>query len=516
MVKRAGGALLRSLSFDAVSGRSLTSQIASSIRDIVLAGGLQAGERLPSTRTLARELGVSRTTVVEVFERLTAEGLVESRVGAGTYVSHAISAKRSGALPAVGPKPVAGWVAAQRRKRGSPRDNAGSVSSSSTVFADRLPHEVRAFTTALPAFDEFPVALWARQTAKHWREQRDVILGYGAACGYPPLRRAIAGHLRASQGIMCDERQIFVVNGAQQAFHVIASVLLDEGDVAWFENPGAIGARNALVACGARLVPVPIDQEGLVVADALQRAPQFKLAFVTPTHQQPLGVTMSLVRRFALLEAAEDAGAWIIEDDYDGEFYYGRHPVPALKSIDQSGRVLYVGTFSKTLFPALRLGYFLAPTELVEQFEKVFEASLPGVPSNPQAVVANFIDEGHFATHVRRMRRIYTERYQVFLEWSHRYLGGLLDVQPTDSGLHTISFLPSELPEDEVAQRAEERDITVAPIGRFCLAPVELNGLALGFSGINPHHIRAGIETLASLLEEMYEMRSPDKSVRSR
>ncbi len=362
---------------------------------------------------------------------------------------------------------------------------------------------MRAFTTALPALDMFPIAQWSRQTAKHWRGKRDVVLGYGDATGYPPLRRAIAAHLRATHGIACDDGQIFIVNGAQQAFHLIGSVLLQPGDKVWFENPGAIGARNALLAARAELVPLPVDRDGLVVAHGQRVAPDFRMAFVTPSHQQPLGVTMSLTRRFQLLAAAEAAGAWIIEDDYDGEFHYGGHPQPALKSVDRAERVLYVGTFSKTLFPALRLGYFLAPASLVDTFEAVFRSYLPGMPSNPQAIVAGFMDEGHFATHLRRMRRTYMERHRVLIEASRRHLSGLLDVEEADTGLHTIGHLRADLPEAEVTRRAEHRKVTVAPIQRFCLTPVLLNALVLGFSGIKPAEIEAGAATLARLLEDM-------------
>lgn len=489
MVKRASGALLQGIKIDPCSARPLTTQITTAIRDIILGGGLRAGERLPATRTLASDLGVSRTTIVEVFERLVAEGLVESRTGAGTFVSGALNAN---------PLMLSEQKAASGQTSASPPPR---IAQAHPRFVSRLPHAVRAFTTALPAFDMFPFAQWSRQTAKHWRNQPDVLLGYGDNCGYAPLRAAIAAHLRASQGIACEPEQIFIVNGAQHAFHVIASVLIDPGDKAWFENPGAIGARNALTAAGANLVPLPVDGQGLMVERGLRKAPDFRLAFVTPSHQQPLGVTMSLARRFALLRAADTAGACIIEDDYDGEFQYGDHPLPSLKSVDRTGRVFYVGTFSKTLFPALRLGYFLAPPAYVDTFTEAFNAYLPGAPSNSQAVMAGFIDEGHFATHVRRMRRTYKERHAVFVDCARERLSGLLDVVPADTGLHTIGHLRRDLSENLVTRKAEERQITVAPINRFCIEPVNVNGLVLGFSGIDAGEIRNGVAVLGEVLE---------------
>ena len=489
MVKRASGALLQGIKIDPHSARPLTTQITIAIRDTILEGGLRAGERLPATRTLASDLGVSRTTMVDVFERLVAEGLVESKTGAGTFVSGTLDANP---LTLSRQKPAPGGALTPAPPR---------VSQTHPGFVRRLPHAVRAFTTALPALDMFPFVQWSRQTAKHWRNQRDVLLGYGDNCGYRPLRAAIAAHLRANQGIACEPEQIFIVNGAQHAFHIIASVLIDPGDLVWFENPGAIGARNALTAAGAHLVPLPVDGEGLLVERGLREAPNFRLAFVTPSHQQPLGVTMSLARRFALLRAADTAGACIIEDDYDGEFQYADHPLPSLKSVDRTGRVFYVGTFSKTLFPALRLGYFLAPPAYVDTFTEAFNAYLPGVPSNSQAVVAGFIDEGHFSTHVRRMRRTYKERHQVFVDCARERLSGLLDVVPADTGLHTIGHLGGNLSENLVTRKAEERQVTVAPINRFCIEPVDIEGLVLGFSGVNPGEIRKAIAVLGEVLE---------------
>lgn len=494
MVKRSGGALLLSLHIDRESGRLVTTQVFTAIRDLILSGGLDAGQRLPASRTLAKDLGISRTTVIEVFERLAAEGLIESRTGAGTFVSAALKDKH----PVLAEAPADATDQAPQPPRLS-----RSITKASEMFFERLPHEPRAFTTAMPAFDAFPLALWSRQMSRHWRDQRDIVMGYSDPHGYFPLRRAIASHLRANRGIACEPEQIFVVGGAQQAFYLIGSVLLDPNDKVWFENPGAIGARNSLVACGAKLVPVPVDEKGLIVEEGRRLAPDFRLAFATPAHQQPLGSTLSLERRFALLKAAEDADALIIEDDYDGEFCYGGHPHPTLKSVDATGRVIYVGTFSKTLFPALRLGYFLSPPALVEVFNRVTNAFLQGVPSSNQAVVASFMEEGHFAAHLRRMRKTYAERHQVLCDAAGNRLDGLLEIVPTDTGLHTIGHLPARFSEAKVAEAAQREGITVTPIERFSIAPTGTNGLVLGFSGIKPPEIVAGVETLAQVLERL-------------
>jgi GntR family transcriptional regulator/MocR family aminotransferase len=497
--------LLLAIEIDHRSPRPVSTQLYVSLRDLMLSGALAAGDRLPATRTLARELRLSRTTVIDSFERLIAEGLIESRVGSGTFVSEALKSDRPQQPPAAG---LAG-PGLQRPRLSRAMDLAFERFSK----RQRLPHAPRAFVTALPAFDAFPMAQWARIAAKYWRGDRADILGYGEPYGHLALRQAIAGHLRANRGITCDAEQIFIVGGAQQAFYLVGAVLLNPGDRVWFENPGAIGARNSLVACGADLVPVPVDEEGIRVEDGLARSPQFRLAFVTPSHHQPLGGIMSLERRFALLQAAERADAWIIEDDYDGEFFFGRRPLPTLKSVDRTGRVIYVGTFSKSLFPSLRLGFLLAPPALVETFEKVSASFVQGVPSSLQAIVAEFIDEGGFATHIRRMRRTYAERHATLCEAAGRALAGLLDVVPTDSGLHTIGRLPGHISENEAARAAEERGIVVSPVARFSIEPADVNGLVLGFGGIKPPEIISGVTALAQALESLHK---PKRMVRGR
>ena len=499
MVKRAAGALLLSLKLEQGTGTSVGTQLYIALRDLILSASLAAGERLPATRTLARELGISRTTVVVVFERLNAEDLTESRVGAGTFVSRVLDGNR----PTLIIPPADGTTARDTRR---PRLSR-AITSASTMIGERLPHEPRCFTTALPDFDAFPMALWSRLAARHWRGRREAVMGYGDPLGHLPLRRAIASHLRTARSIPCETEQVIVVCGAQQAFDLIGSVLLDPGDRVWFENPGAIGARNSLIASGAKLVPLPVDEDGIAVAQGLRQAPDFRLAFVTPTHQQPLGVTMSLERRLALLRAAVAAGGTIIEDDYDGEFHYGKRPLPTLNSIDTSGVVIYVGTFSKTLFPALRLGFIVVPPPLVDVFEKVVSTFLQGVPANLQVALADFIEQGHFATHIRRMRRIYAERYQALREAADTRLRGLLDLVPTDSGLHTVGRLADGLCEREVSRAAAKRRITAAPIGRFVISPIPAKGLVLGFSGTAPRDITAGVETLGQVLEELSRSR---------
>ena len=497
MVKRSSGELLFSLRLDRSLPVSVTTQLYQSIRDLIAEGALASGRRLPSSRTFASELGVSRTTAIAVYERLLSEGLIEARTGSGSYVSDQAASQR----PRAALCPAESGTGARTAPGVSQ-----AILAASQRFAPRLPHppQPRAFVTGTPDFDSFPLAIWARLTAQHWRGPREAVLGYGDPEGDPGLRRAIAGHLRANRGIACDEDQIFITAGAQQAFDLIGRVLLNPGDKVWFEDPGAIGARNSLIAAGAQLVAVPVDGEGLDVTAGLARAADFRLAFVTPSHQHPTGAEMSLARREALLAAAGQAGAWIIEDDYDGEFRYDGRPLPTLVSGDRAGRVIYVGTFSKSLFPGLRLGFYIAPRPLVPVFAAISRAFLQGVSTEVQAVLAAFIEEGHFATHLRRMREIYAARHAAFHAAAAVHLGGLLDCSQSQAGFHILGrFADPRLDEARVLGAARAAGLVVSGLSSFS-SPVpggERGGLVLGVTAIPPAAIQRGVADLAQVLK---------------
>lgn len=495
LVKRSSGELLFGLRIDRSLQASITLQVCAALRGLILAGDLSPGRRLPSSRSLAQDLDISRTTAVAVYDRLLSEGLIEARTGSGSYVSAQAGAGLPQGIIGVEPPPEA------RTARLST-----AIDTASQRFHQRLPHprQPRAFVTGLPDFDSFPLAIWARLTASHWRSSRNHILGYAEPEGDPDLRRAIADHLRANRGIACEAEQIFITAGAQQAFDVIGRVLLNPGDPVWFENPGAIGARNSLIACGADMIPVPVDDEGLDVAAGLARAPAFRLAFVTPSHQHPTGAEMSLARRAALLRAAYDCDGWIIEDDYDGEFRYDGRPLPTLKSADRADRVIYVGTFSKNLFPALRLGFYIAPPPLVDVFSHVSRAFLQGVSPDSQAVLARFIAEGHFATHLRRMREIYAARHMAFAEAAATRLDGLMELRASPAaGFHRIgTFRHPALSEPAVVSACEAAGLVVSGLDRFRFGPDPCPaGLVLGVTAVPPRTIQRGVGVLASVLE---------------
>ncbi|EAV42556.1 transcriptional regulator, GntR family protein [Stappia aggregata IAM 12614] len=491
-MKRHAGAVLSSIKIDKTAEKKISIQLYMALRDLLLTGALTPGDRMPATRTLAQEIGVSRTTVIDAIDRLIAEGLLEARVGAGTFVSEALNARL-----APKPSPEASDITPV-----VPRlSHATRHAIPDFTLRSRLPHKSQAFVTALPALDAFPMAQWAKLSARHWRKDRDHVAGYGEPFGYMPLRRAIARQLNASRGIKCDPEQIFITNGAQRAFSLVGGMLVNPGEPIWFENPGAIGARNAFVAIGARPIPVAVDEEGLCIEDGLAKAPYFRLAFVTPSHQQPLGHVMSLSRRLALLKAANEADAMIVEDDYDGEFYFGDQPPPTLKSIDTHGRVIYIGTFSKSLFPALRLGFVLVPEGLVESFERVCLTWLAGVPTVTQAIVAEFMDEGMFATHIRTMRQLYKHRHDTLMAEAAG-LAGEIDLQPTSSGFHAVGLVSDRYDEDRIVSEAAKHGITTAPLSRYALGRIPQRGIVLGFGSSGQDDIRKGMKVLRKILPD--------------
>lgn len=488
-MKREAGVLLSAIQLDRDARKGIGVQLYMALRDVLLSGALKPGDRLPASRTLAKEAGVSRTTVIDAIDRLVAEGMLVSRVGAGTFVSETLE-NRQPSLRSAENTPSRAQMARLARPLAEPDEQ----------YAPRtwLPHNSGAFVTALPALDAFPQTLWSRLHSRHLRGNRDMVMGYGQPQGLQALREAISSHLVVARGINCRAEQVFVTCGAQHAFGLIGQIFLNEGDRVWHENPGAKGARNALVASGAELVPVSVDAGGLSVTEGLAKAPDFRLAFVTPSHQQPLGTVMSLMRRFELLEAAIKADALVIEDDYDGEFYFGARPQPTLKSIDTHDRVLYVGTFSKTLFPSLRLGFVVVPDSMIPVFDRVFASWVSGPPTITQAVVADFMDEGHFATHIRMMRKLYKARHDTLIEAS-RMLPETIRVQRASSGFHTVGYLDDRVDLPELLEQAHAQGITLVPFGGYCMAPIRRKGLVLGFGSVRPEDIRTGMARIARL-----------------
>lgn len=486
---------------------SLYQQLYDGLRQAILSGRLRAGVRLPSTRDLSTGLTVSRNTTMAAFEQLVAEGYLESRVGDGTYVSSALPDELSLVNRRLGsshslPPSLAGNFS-QRHQRIVTAPMGGAVDE----------HTPRAFRTGIPALDMFPTKIWARLTAQRWRNAGPDLLTYGDACGYWPLRQAIAEYLGAARGVRCTADQVLITAGSQHALDLVAQVLLDPGDPVWIEDPGYRGARAAFLGVGARLLPIPVDAEGLCVDIGAAQQPAARLIYVTPSHQYPTGTTMSIARRLALLDWAQQHNAWILEDDYDSEYRYRGRPLAALQGLDQvdgcalraggaaagpcANRVLYSGTFSKVLFPGLRLGYLVTPPALTAAFSDALYLAHRYLPVFDQAVLADFILDGHFARHIRRMRTLYAERQQTLVTALQQHLAAYLTVDHAEAGLHLVAWCNTALDDEQIAEAAWQQGVEVAPISAYVMGPPMRGGLVLGYGMLKPDEIRTGVQKLA-------------------
>lgn len=494
------------VNLNASSGVPLYRQLYDELRAAILSEQLRAGTRLPSTRDLADELGVSRNTVMNAFDQLLAEGYVEGHIGSGTYVSRALPEEMICARANVrgASSPQARGASAQPRRGGRSLSRRGAALAATPVSVSRRPEGVRPFRPGTPALDAFPFDVWSRLLARHWRQPSGDLLGYAGAAGYGPLREAVAGYLGAARAVRCEPEQVIIVAGMQQAFDMAARVLLDPGDAAWVEDPGYLGARAALAGAGARIVPVPVDGDGLDVEAGAARAAEARLVYVSPSHQYPLGVTMTLARRLALLEWASRAGAWVLEDDYDSEYRYAGRPLAALQGLDREGRVIYLGTFSKVLFPSLRMGYMVVPRDLVDAFVVARALASRFSPTIEQAVLADFVNEGHFARHIRRMRALYAERQALLVEAARGELEGLLEVRPGDAGIHLIGWLHEGADDAAASRAAAERGLDAQPLSAFRMKQRGRDGLILGYAAYNERQIREGVRQLAAALREAH------------
>ena len=379
-------------------------------------------------------------------------------------------------------------------------DRSAAHARSPTRRPGPEPQQSRALVPCLPALDAFPHATWARFTARRARRGGPDLLCYGDAAGWRPLREAIAAYLGTARAVRCSWEQVVVLSSTQQALSLAARLLLDPGDAVWLEEPGYLGARAAFLAAGARIVPVPVDDEGLDVDAGRAAAPSARLAYVTPSHQYPLGVTMSLARRLALLPWAQRAGAWIVEDDYDSEYRYAGRPIAAVQGLDRSGRVPYVGTFNKALFPSLRLAYLVTPPDLADAAVAARAISDGHPPLLAQSTLADFMGEGHFGAHLRRMRALYQERRDALLAAMAVHTSSRLRVGPADTGMHVTARLPAGVDHLALVARAVARGLEPRALSRHYLDPSVQPGLVLGYSGVLPAELARAARTLGELL----------------
>lgn len=466
--------------------QTLTTWLYSQLRLAIVEGRLRPASRLPASRDFARLYGLSRGTVVSVFERLQSEGYISCRVGSGTWVNHIAPVTSVRAARASPPAYIRRAAADYVR----PKPWVGLVAGKG----------VRPFSMREAATAEFPAELWERIAGRRARTFRAWLRTTDDGRGYPPLREAIADYLASSRGVRCTPHQVVIVSGVQQALDLLSRLLLKRGDPVWMEDPGYFGATIAFANAGARMVPVPVDEQGLSVSAGLKMRPNAVGAYVTPAHQFPLGMTMSLERRLALLKWASATGAFIIEDDYDSEYRFEGRPVSAMQSLDRNSTVIFIGSFNKLLFPSLGIGYVVLPPSLVDLFLAFrYRTDFHNLNSD-QAVLCDFIADGHLGRHLRRMRDIYASRLAALVEGGKRYLKGLLEISEVRAGLYTAAILKNGMTSGQGEKAAATRDIEAIALDRYTLKSPDPKGLLLGFAAFDEPTIRAGLIRLAGAL----------------
>ncbi len=449
---------------------AMNRQIYQAIRDAILTHVLPVGLQLPSSRELAQELAVARNTIMYAYEQLIAEGYLETRSGAGTFIADTVPVPRKAGAPAdASDTPL---LLSQRGQTLVQHAGASNV-------------QWGAFMPGVPDVTEFPHKTWSRLQTKVWRSSNVDLLTYGAGAGYMPLREAIANYLRVARSVNCDASQVLITTGIHQSIDLAARMLGDAGDTAWVEEPGYWGTVSMLRSLGITARPIALDADGICPPEAeLATPPRF--LFATPSHQYPLGSVMSLSRRRMLLEYASAQRVWIMEDDYDSEFRYESRPLASLQGMDSGARVLYMGTFSKTLFPGLRIGFLVVPPALAAPFATGMSELYRGGQQFTQAVLADFISEGHFSTHIRRMRVLYGERLRLLQQAVQQHFGARVLTSGADAGLHLTLRLPDGCDDAAIARAAMAQGIVVRPLSAYYRNPTSARGLILGYACV-PH-----------------------------
>jgi GntR family transcriptional regulator / MocR family aminotransferase len=476
-----------------MEGLGLRAQIYKAFLDAIIDGRFSPGARLPSARQLALEWHVSRNTVDEGIGQLQSEGFVLRRVGSGSYIAHDIPG--SGLRPAqakVRPPAVLG-------RRVLANISAWGRTASSAYAPNAAPRP-QAFLAGLPALDHFPLDLWRHLVARRLRSSGRDLLGYFPSMGYPPLREATARHLATTRGIICSPDQVMIVNSTMQAIDLIARVLLEPGDKAWVEDPCVPNLRSVLTVSGAQIVPVAVDNEGLQVQQGIRVAPDAALMYTTPSCQYPTGVTLRADRRLELLAWADRTGAWVVEDDYQSEFIYEGRPTTSLHSLNRGQRVLYVSTFTNSVFPSLRLAYMIIPKSLVPVFQAVRSQLDDHTHGLMQAVMADFVNGGHFSAHLRRMRAIYQSRRDALVAACARDLSKLAVLGSTANGMNAALYLPPRIPDSALAASLQGAAVRGLPLSRYAVGPRRRNGLLLGYTALSERRIAASVARLAEAI----------------
>ena len=461
------------------ANKSLTDWLYAELRCAILDGRLKRGVRLPSTRDFALQHCVSRGIAMLVMEQLRDEGYLTSKTGAGTWVNERLPDDLLTVCAHMPVKP-----------------------EKAPAFLSTTRRAIRPFQSSDPDVNLFPIDIWSRLNSRHWRRATKALLGGGESAGYAPLRNAIAEYLGTSRGVQCQASQVIVVTGTQQALDIVARLFIRPGESAWMEDPGYFGATWALRNAGANIVPIPVDADGMNVKRGMQLAPRAKLAYVTPAHQAPLGVTMSLERRIALLRWAQSAKSIIVEDDYDSEFRFTGVPIPALQGLDKTGSVIFIGSFNKVLFPSLRLGYIVVPEQLVDKVLRMKYQMDLWANSINQAVLADFIVDGHLGRHLRRMRETYAERRCALQDAAVKYVGDSLQLSGMHAGLATPAFYSFPVASRDFEREAADQGIDATALERYSVSRRRIRGVLLGFAAFESREINQGMQKLATVIEK--------------
>jgi len=519
-----------SFKLDFSSGIPLYKQLYETIRSAILEGKFSKGQRLPGTRSLASELKISRNTVALAFEQLLIEGYLTGQTGSGTYVSEipdnffdparkpaGIGRDKSrnsyekkklysinSPLKDVGDEVPAGLAKLDLLEQPDQpfvkklKNSAGPME---LISRYRNLDEVIPFQNGIPSFTEFPFKTWQRLINRTAQAFPSLHLGYGDAAGFKPLREAIANYLIKYRAVNCTGDQIIIINGTQQGLDLISRVLLKPGSVVWLEDPGYFGARGAMIFADAEISPCPVDKEGIDLEYSVKSNPKPDLIFTTPSHQFPLGLVMSISRRLSLLQYASRNKCWIIEDDYDSEFRYSGSPLPSLQGLDQFKRVLYLGTFSKVLFPGLRIGYLVLPNkEMRDLFATAKSLTDRQNPIFEQIVLTRFIDEGYFTRHLRKMRMLYKQRQDFLISEIRKELKGVVKAEASPAGMHIIAWLPKKSNDKKTAEEALKKGIIVRPLSEYSIKYFQNPGLLLGYTAFEKNQIKKGIQELKKVL----------------
>lgn len=482
------------IQLDNYSSIPLYHQLYNVIRKSISTGKLKAGLKLPGTRTLAKEFKVSRNTILLAFEQLIAEGYIKGKAGAGTYVTNEFPDK----------------LTKEVKKQKQADDFLINLKSKNAPTLDS--HEQRImpennfvpFQHGIPSVKDFPFDLWIKTFNKVMRRFSESQLSKIEGSGYKDLKEEISKYLQTYRAVNCTPDQIFIVNGSQQGLYLLSRTLMKEGNNFLLEDPFYFGVKDAIRSSKVNIIPIPVDEEGIKIDYAIKNFSNANFIYTTPSHQYPLGSTMSNSRRLKLLDFAGENNIWIIEDDYDGEFRYTGNPLPSLQGMDKNGKVIYLGTFSKVLFPGLRLGYLVLPSidtvEALAAERKVIDRQSPILE---QLVLAEFMKCGHFTRHIRKMRMLYKERQENLISEIKKELGGIIEIQPSASGMHVLAWLPEHLDDKAVCKELRYNGLTTFPLSNLILKYKQKSALVLGYTAFNSEEIKWGVKILRNTIKTL-------------